>query len=348
MSTSQKIQSTLLLLSSVVFSLCFITFTAQAQTVPDPVQYIVAPETPAPNQLVAIEAQGVGSFIGDATITWTQDGKIVKSGAGERNFSFTAGGLGTRSVIKVTINSATAGTFSRTFTFAPSLVNLIWEADTTVPSWYRGKALYSAGSDIKVVAFPIAYSGTSRIAASALSFQWFRNEDLVPEQSGLGRSTFSFTGDQLQNEEVVAVEIYYGNVKVGRGEETIAATDPGIALYQYDALRGTLYNNVIPSAISLLGKEITLRAEPFYFSTTAKKSGLLQYSWKLNNSEITGPETANGLITLRQSGSSSGTANLEVGIQNNNSEQFVQTAKTTIQLVFGDTGSSLLSNLFGI
>lgn len=323
-------------------------YVAQAQTVPDPVQYIVAPEAPAPNQLVAIETQGIGSFIGDATITWTQDGKIVKSGTGERNFSFTAGALGTRSVIKVTINSATAGTFTRTFTFTPSLINLVWEADTVVPSWYRGKALYSAGSDIKVVVFPVVYSGSSRVAASALSFQWSRNGDTVPEQSGLGRSVFSFTGDQLQDGETAAVDVYYGNAKVGRGEVSIPRYDPEIRLYQYDPLRGTLHDNALPAAISLLGKEITLRAEPFYFSSAAKKNGLLKYAWILNGNEITGPQSADGLLTLRQTGSGAGTAQLEVSLQNNNSEQFVQTAKTALQLVFGSEGSSLLSNFFGI
>ena len=317
-----------------------------AQAVPDPVQYLVAPETPGPRETVLIEVQGVGSFLGSATITWSQDGKVVKSGVGERSYAFTAGALGTRSTVRVSIDSS-QGSFVRTFIISPSLVNLVWEADTSVPVLYRGKALYSAGSPVKVVAFPSAYSGSARILSSALSFQWSRGGAAVPEQSGLGRSTFSFMGDQLQAAETVAVEVYYGTAKVARGEVTIPASNPKIVFYQRDALRGTLYDTAIPAAIQLVGKELTVQAEPYYFAMSAKRTGQLSYVWTLNGAETTGPDAAQGLLTLRQTGSGEGAASLGVTVQNNSSDQFVQAAQATIQLLFG-TQSQSLFNLFDL
>lgn len=334
--------------SAAIALLLCVGFTAHAQAVPDPVQYILAPETPGPNAPVLIEAQGVGSFLGNATITWSQDGKVVKSGVGVRQYGFTTGALGTRTTIRVVIDS-TQGTFSQQWTFSPSIVIMIWEADTTVPPLYRGKALYSAGSDLKVLAYPSVFnSAGARIAASALSYQWFHGDEAVPDQSGLGKNVFVLSGDQLQDHETINIDLYYGAAKVARGELTIPVTDPQIVLYPRDALRGELFDSAIPAAINLVGSELTVQAQPLYFSKAAAGSGQLSYVWTLNDQEVSGPDSSRGILTLRQTGSGQGSANLSVSLQNNNSAQFVQSAQATLQLVFGAQTSNALLNFFGL
>ena len=318
-----------------------------AQTVPDPVQYIVTPETPGANETVLIEVQGVGSFLGSADITWKQDGKTVKNGIGERNYTFVTSALGQKTSVTVSVDS-NQGFFTRNFTFNPSRINLLWEAYTTVPPLYKGKALYSAGSDYKVVAFPTVYSGSSRITSNALNYQWFYRDDPVPEASGLGRFTFSRTGDQLQQSENVAVDVYYGAAKVGHGELSVPASDPIILLYSRDALRGTLYDTALPAAISLVGAELTVQAEPYYFSTATKRSGMIPFVWTLNGEPASGPDSASGILTLRQSGSGTGSATIGVSMQNNNPDQFVQTASISLHIEFGATQSNSLFNFFGL
>lgn len=318
---------------------------ALAQEV-EPLKFVVAPETPGPLEQVLIEAQGVGNFLGDAEITWSENGKAAVQGVGERRFSFTTGPLGTRTAIRVTVDSPTQGLFSRTFIFAPSLVNLVWEADTAVPPGFLGKALYSAGSPLKIVAFPVVYSGSSRIAASSLSYQWQRGGESVAESSGLGRSTFSFIGDQLQSAENVAVDIYYGASRVARGELTVSAAEPQLLFYERDPLRGVLYEQALPQAVSLAEREITLKAEPFYFSRAAQRNGALVYSWLLGDGEVTGPESAQGALTLRQSGEGRGEGVLSASLQNRNPDMFVQAASRALRLVFGEPGTLL--DLFGL
>lgn len=318
-----------------------------AQTVPDPIQYIVTPETPGADETVLIEVQGVGSFLGSADIVWKRDGTTVKSGVGERNYTFVTGALGQKTAITVAIDSS-QGSFAQTFIFNPSRINLLWEAYTTVPPLYKGKALYSAGSDYKVVAFPTVYSGASRVTANALNYQWFYRDDLIPEASGLGRFTFSRTGDQLQQSEDVAVDVYYGTAKVGHGELSVPASDPFIQLYSRDALRGTLYDAALPAAISLVGREITVQAEPYYFSTATKKSGMIPFVWTLNDEPASGPDSPSGILTLRQSGSGTGSATIGVSLQNNNPDQFVQTAGTALHIEFGAKQGNSILNFFGL
>ena len=312
----------------------------------NPVQYIVAPETPGPNAPVVIEVQGVGTFLGDSTITWSQNGKVMQSDIGSRTFSFKTGALGTQTQIHVVINSKTQGTITNDWVFIPSLINLVWEADTFVPPFYKGKALYSAGSPLKVVAFPTVVVNGSRLPVSSLSFQWSRNNTPVPSASGTGRNTFSFNGDQLQNGENVAVDVYYGASKLGRGEVVIPAVDPQILLYVQDPLRGRLYDMALPNAISLTAKEISIVAAPYYFANKSLQSNGTTYTWMLNNNEITGPKSAVGLLTLRQTGSGGGSGVLNVSLQNNDSDKLVQAAETALQIVFGKTSNT--SSLFGL
>lgn len=328
-----------------VVGLFVIGLTAHAQG-PDPVQFIVAPELPGPSETVLIEAQGVGTFLGDAELVWQKDGKTEKSGRGERTYSFVTGALGSVTRINIVITSATAGTITRDFIFRPSVVNLVWEADTYTPPFYRGKALYTAGSPLKVIAFPTVVVNGSAVAASSLSFQWRQNGEPVPSASGLGRYLFSFDGDQLRQSETIGVEVFWGTTKVARGEITIPATQPLVLLYSRDPLRGVLYDTALPQAIALLGKEITLQAEPYFFSSTSKNNRSLSYVWTLNGSETTGPDTSRGILTLRQTGGGSGSAALSVSVKDNDTERLIQEASTNLQIVFGQQQSSdLFSNL---
>lgn len=321
---------------------------AQLQTQPDPIQFTVSPDAPGPNQLVNIQASGVGTFLGDATITWQDNGKTILSGVGERSFSFTTGGVGTQTHIHAVIDSASQGLIARDFSFYPSLINIVWEADTTVPQLYKGKALYTAGSRLRVVAFPIVMSGGALVSASRLSFQWKQNDTPAPQQSGLGASVFSFDGNQLYTAETVSVDAYLGTTKVAHASITIPASAPAVVLYYRDPLRGELLDAALPSSVSLSGKELTVQAEPYYFSKTSRANGALNYTWTLNGQETTGPETAQGLLTLRQTGDGAGSAVVGVSIQNTESTKFVQHASAALTLLFGQQSGSSLSSFFGL
>jgi hypothetical protein len=312
----------------------------------DPVQYIVSPETPGPNQSVTIEAQGVGAFLGDATITWQLDGKTMSSSVGQRTFTFTTGPLGSVNRVHVEIDSSTQGTLTHDFTFVPSNVNLIWEAHTTTPFTYRGKALYSPGSTIKVVAFPTIVSGGTTISANNLSFEWQRNGTPVPAQSGKGFSTFTFSGDQLRGGEDVSVDVYFSGVKVGSAAVSIPAVEPELVFYNKDDLRGVLFDQALPSTVSLTGKEVTLQAVPYYFSSDSAQNGNLTFNWILDGQPTTGPDTANGILTLRQTGEGNGSATVSATMQNSDQSKFIQSATAALQINFGQTSSS--NSLFGL
>lgn len=338
------LRSVSLILAGLLLSAPF----AYAQSVaPDPVQYTVIPEQPGPNQRVTIQVEGVGQFLGNAGISWQQDGKIVDSAENSMAFTFTTGGVGVVTRIHIKIDSPTQGVIVHDFVFNPSVVNLVWEAATYTPPLYKGKALYSAGSPLKVVAYPTVYIGGALVSASKLSFQWRRNDTPNPSASGLGKNIYSFTGDQLQPQENVSVTVYSGAAAVGRGDITITASKPQVIFYPQDPLRGEILGTGFVGQTTLAQTETTFKAEPYFFSLRAVQNNQLQYDWTLNDQDTTGPDAARGLLTLRQTGSGTGSANLGVSIQNMLPDQFVQSASAGLQLLFGQS-SSAFSSFFGL
>lgn len=321
---------------------------AHAQTIggTDPVQYIVAPEAPGPHAPVTITVQGVGTFLGNANVTWNLNG-AAQSGVGMDTFSFTTGGIGSQSIVRVTIDSATQGVISHTFTFNPSSVNLVWEADTSVPPLYQGKALYSAGSALRVIAFPTVVVGGTRVAAESLSYQWSVNDTPVPSASGTGKSTLSYTGDQLKTSEDIAVDVYLGTTKVGHGEVIIPAAPPALVLYNKDPLRGVLWEQALPQRIALNQNEFTVVAEPYFFSNAGFRANTLSFNWVLNGSPVSGPTSDQGILTLRQTGTTKGQATLSVSLQDQDSSRLMQNAQTALTLLFGQTESGIAS-FFGL
>ena len=182
-------------------------------------------------------------------------------------------------------------------------------------------------------------------SASSLSFQWTLDSNPLPSESGVGKNSLTFTGSQLQKEEDVSVDVYYGASQVGQGEIIIPASDPELVLYDQDPLRGTIFDAALPAGISLSTTEFTVQAVPYYFANSSLQSGSLTYSWTLNGNTTTGPNAAKGLLTLLQTSGSTGGATLGVSLQNNDVDKLVQAAQATLQIVFGSQQSGTIFGL---
>ena len=331
----------------IVFSLLWGS-AAYAQSV-DPVRYIIAPEAPGPREQVQLTLQGVGAFLGEATITWYNNGTVAQSGIGLTSYTFTTRGIGEQTIVRVRISSAVQGLIEKTFTFNPSTINLVWESDTSVPPLYKGKSLYSAGSPLTIVAFPSVTISGRRVSASSLSYQWRLNDEPLSENSGTGKYILHIEGNQFQPGQIIAVDAYFGSQKVGHSEITIPVTEPSIVLYPKDPLRGVLWDNAIPpQGISRGSKELAIQAQLYFFSRSALASGAVELTWAINNTPVSGPDSAKGLLVLRQSADGQGEALLKVSAQNNIASQLLQSARTLLRITFGATSNSLLSSFFGL
>ena len=328
--------------------LCAAPAHAQFSSGPAPVQYTANPEVPGPNQEVDMSLQGIGTFLGDATITWKENGVVVNSGIGLTTHSIITGGVGTVTDVNVTIVSTINGTITHDFVFAPSVVYLVWESNTSVPLFYTGKSLYTPGAPLKIVAIPFVVSGKALVPASKLSFQWTRNDNFVPGASGTGKNVFSFNGDQLLGSENVSVDVLLSGVKVGHSSISVQANSPQVILYDNDPLRGEILERALPATFNFSSSQLTLQAEPYFFSNSSVSAGKIQYTWTVNGQETTGPSSAQGILSLRQTGAGTGSATVGVTAQNTDNSAYFQSASQALQLTFGQAAGNALSSFLGL
>jgi len=64
------------------------------------------------------------------------------------------GSLGEKKTVTIKVVSRRGGYLEEKITFQPALVDLMWEANTYTPPFYKGKALTSSKSSITVTAIP--------------------------------------------------------------------------------------------------------------------------------------------------------------------------------------------------
>ena len=117
-------------------------------------------------------------------------------------------------------------------------------------------------------------------------------------------------------------------------------------LYDKDPLRGLSFDSALPAAISLNSKQLTIQAVPYFFSNSSLANGALTYAWTLNGNDTTGPNSAQGELSLLATGSGSGSATVGVTLQNNDTDKLVQAANAALQIIFGTQSSG--GGLFGL
>lgn len=308
---------------------------AAAQGVPlDPLRVRVTPEVPGPRSAVRMELQDATASLRDAVITWSLNGKPALSGAAKRSFSFTTGALGETMLITVRIETG-GGVIEREFAFRPGVVHLVFEADTYVPPFYRGKSRLSPGAAVRVFAFTdIRDARGVRIPDANLLFEWERGKVKFADRSGLGVSSFSFSGNQLASGEDITVNVLAKDgTRVGRGELFIPATDPVIRFYERDPLRGIVYERALAPGTAFSGEEVTVVAEPYFFSGTSRSSSALSYEWKIDGEPVA-QENTSGILTLRNERGDAGEALLSVSVQNKARARLLQAAEAQLPLLF--------------
>jgi len=323
-------------ITAFLLALIMIPAVVTAQGVPgvsDPITINLSPENPRPESTATVILQSFSIDLDATLITWTINGKKSSSAVGQKSFSFNTGKLG--SVSRVDVSATSPGiSITRSIIVRPADVSLLWEADTYTPPFYRGKALHSYNGSFRVTAIPemIGANG-KKIDAKDLIYTWKKNGLVVADSSGYGKNQFiSSQTSYLREGEDITVEVSAPRDSIVASRSiTIKPVVPKILFYEKNGLYGTLYGSALGSRFSLNQDEITIGAEPYFFSASSKSSSNISYSWKLNSSNV--PSfTGENEITLRRDSDSAGRSNLSVVVQNQN--KVLQGAKGDILISF--------------
>lgn len=219
------------------------------------------PELPGPGDTITATINSYAYDLNSTQIVWYLDGTVVGTG---RSATFSAP---THSApVELTV---IAGSHSITHTITPAQLDLLWEADTYVPSFYTGRALPSVGSHIHAHAIPHIAATTLTAAsttANALLYNWYVNSRLLVDNSGVGRDVLITDAPGLYDSYLLSVEVLApSGLKVARAGTRITSVEPTLVAYGVSPLLGTVtYRDY--ASLKDIALEDTPALLPYYFS----------------------------------------------------------------------------------
>lgn len=290
----------------------------------------INPTYPRPNGQVSVVLSMYTENLDSATITWYKDGKSVLSGKGEKRYSFEAGAAGEETRIEIRVTLLSGASFSKSFTISPTSVDLIWEANSYTPPFYRGKALHSSQGALKIVAMPEFISGNRRISPQNLIYEWSNDVSAYQSQSGYGKNVLVLNGSILGKSERVRVLVKDPSSNLTASASiTINPKTPEIIFYENSPYYGHIFDRALTQEFELKSEEVQISSAPYYFSK--ENLGLLKYEWRLNGQSapsLFGSRTA----IFRKPEENRGRSSISLRIEN--TDRILQQAEGSLVMKF--------------
>ncbi|MBU1246674.1 hypothetical protein KJ973_00330 [Patescibacteria group bacterium] len=246
----------------------------------------LSPQAPEPQETVRATLIGPLVDFDKSKIYWYINEKVQVSGIGEKTFSFIVGEVEEKTTLDIIIITEQGRRFDLQKIIVPTSIDLLWEAQTYTPPFYRGKALPTEGSPIKVVAIP-----NTKDQKTKYTYSWGVNK-LFPlvDSSGYNRTSFILSGakEKYSQKVVVSVSSFDGS-KNTKKIIKITSVEPAVILYEKsikNILNSPFLGQALSGAKEVNSKGLVIRAEPYFFSKTDLENNKLEYIWKINQSSI--------------------------------------------------------------
>ncbi len=298
-----------------------------ANSLKDLILIQATPDTPHPGDNVHIQIESSTADLNRSEITWSINGVVKTKQIGLKTFDVIAGKLGEKTTISASALTPLGTTAQAQVSFTPNEVDLIWQADTYTPPFYKGKAMFSTQSDLEIIALPdVPQNGN----VGNFIYTWTHNGEILGDQSGYGRNTLTLPAIDLPRDvhiDVTATNYSESNKAVG--SIIVPPLPPKALIYEDNPRFGLLLNKALVGDADMQDQEIHLTSFPYFFSPGTNK-GSLNYEWNANDQNI--PNFTNNNIILRNADDKTGSSALHLVLKNN--ERFLQYADTYLNLHF--------------
>ena len=306
-------------LGALIVCALFVALPAYAQTLTPGIHTSViaelSPGYPEPNELVQITLRSSIIDLSLASTTWRVGDEIVEQGYDIPSIKVRTGELGTESAVTAEIESELAAASVR-IVLIPTEMDVLWESDSFTPPFYRGRALPSAGTTIRVQALPRfkASESSADAPANTLIYNWKRNGAPIASVSGVGKSRASFPAPGLFGSDTIEVEARTPDGLLSSAKSIrVSSVEPALTLYKVHPLFGIMFYEALPRNAEVPDEELSFAAIPYFADSAGVSNPALVYAWTVNDRPITAdPENAN-IITIDAAGST-GIANIELAL----------------------------------
>lgn len=205
-------------------------------------------------------------------------------------------------------------------------VDLLWQGETYVSPFYKGRSLWSNQSRITFLAMTHGLGNPAN-----LNYKWTKNGTVLGNINGIGKNTLSFTDSILSRPQTIRVDIISSDQKtvLASASVDVAPTPPILAIYENNPLYGFMFHKETDGAHELQNKEVTFTAFPFFFSVLNRMDNTVSYEWRTNIGDI---ETKNS-VTYRAPDDATGTSQIQASVSNK--EKILQSSGKNFLIQFG-------------
>ncbi len=271
---------------------------------------LISPEHPAPGDSVTVTAKSSSLNLTTTPVTWYVNGT---SRAGDKGTSIqvVAGALGSKTTVDAVVGSTAAG---GTAIIRPTEMDLLWESDSYVPPFFRGRALPSAGTALRLQALTRFKRDTVTVPDSSITFTWRRNGYVIQSVSGAGKSQAVIDAPPLFGTDIISVDAETGDGQLSASASVrIPSATPVLALYEDHPLFGILYHSALGAQNAVPESEMSFAAAPYYVGASSASDPELEYAWQVNGQAIGGDPAHPGEITISAT-NSNGIALIELAL----------------------------------
>lgn len=262
----------------------------------DDISVETIPENPKPYENINIQLVSYATDLNKAMIQWQAGSSVLSSGYGKTSISYTTGAPNSITIIDITITPENSfDKIVKRLTINPSEVDLLWEApDSYTPPFYKGKALPSGESVIRVVALP--NTKTLKNGKDNVVYTWKNNGNSVSTTSGYNRDSYVFQNDVLKTIEKISVVASSVDSRYNaQGSIDIPIRKPEILFYKKSETEGILYNNALKGEADISEDEVTLVAIPYFMSIIGNEQ-YMEYNWSINGKSIETPRNKTEIV----------------------------------------------------
>lgn len=300
-----------------------------------------APSNPNPGDTVKISLEAYGTDLNAANITWKIDGTTAKEGRGITELDVVAGDAGTKKTVDIFIDPPNGPEIQKTVIIQPEQLDIVWEAKTYTPPFYKGKALYAPQEQVTIAAFPnFKADGSVGVDPSHISYNWQNNLDGVPQYSGYGSNYMLFAGPIVQDDQYIYVTATADSGATAEANIDMLPTLPNVLVYEDSPLYGVLFNKALPQTFNLQNSQTTLAAYPYYFGFNSQTDPNAEYQWTINNQNISAPQNQATMVFTNSNGQSGAS---DIGIDVKSASNFLEEATQSLNINF-DSGDSTQKN----
>ncbi len=321
---------------TLILALLFIPTTILAVTetgVGSNVLATITPTNPRPGDIVNISLSGYGFDTNQSYFKWMRDGKDVLSGNGQSQYSFQLGRLGVATKIDVTIFSDTRALATKSFYFEPADIDFVWQADTFVPPFYKGKERASAGANIKILATPYLINNLGQAEnKSNLNYSWSQDGKPLNDRSGLGKSNITIATGPDKNQ--IKIDLAVSTIDKSRSTNKsliINLDKPELAFYEIKPLAGTNFLKQVIGSYDLYDDEASFLAIPYFWPRNQINN--INYLWAINGLQAS-PQKDPWSLTVREP--SGGAGQNEINLQVSDAQNSLGPVSNHFNIKFGN------------